>query len=100
MEIRWLDDAFADLDAVYSYIAADNPEAAGRVVSHIREAVRALGAMPERGRPGRISGTRELVIPRMAYIVPYRKRGNAIEILRVFHGAQEWPDSFEKEPRS
>jgi toxin ParE1/3/4 len=48
--------------------------------------------MPHRGRPGRWPGTRELVIPRTPYIVPYRVQGDLIEILRVFHGARRWPE--------
>jgi toxin ParE1/3/4 len=43
------------------------------------------------GRPGRVPGTREFVIARTPYVVPYRVRGDAIEILRVYHGARLWP---------
>ena len=43
------------------------------------------------GRPGRVEGTRELVVPDTPYLVPYRGRGHAVEILRVFHGARKWP---------
>jgi toxin ParE1/3/4 len=60
--------------------------------SAFRAEVRLLVELPHRGRPGRWPGTRELVIPRTPYIVPYRVRGDFIEILRVFHGARRWPD--------
>jgi toxin ParE1/3/4 len=43
------------------------------------------------GRPGRVSGTRELVIPGTPYIVPYRVRGGKLEILRILHATQRWP---------
>jgi toxin ParE1/3/4 len=46
------------------------------------------------GRPGRVPGTREFVIPRTPHIVPYRLQGESIQILRVYHGARRWPDSF------
>ena len=46
------------------------------------------------GRPGRVPGTRELVIPGTPYIVPYRVQGEAIQILRVYHSARRWPESF------
>jgi toxin ParE1/3/4 len=49
---------------------------------------------PQIGRPGRVSGTREFVITKTPYIVPYRVRNDALEILRVYHGARRWPDSF------
>ena len=92
MEVRWLDDALADVTEIYRYVAADDPRAAARVVQRIQAAVRLLAEMPYRGRPGRWPGTRELVIPRTPYIVPYRVQGDLIEILRVFHSARRWPD--------
>jgi toxin ParE1/3/4 len=92
MEVRWLDDALADVTEIYRFIAADDPRAATRVVARIQAAVRLLAAVPHRGRPGRWHGTRELVIPRTPYIVPYRVRADIIEILRVFHTARRWPE--------
>ena len=46
------------------------------------------------GRPGRVPGTRELVIPRTPFIVPYRLVGNAIHVLRIFDAARQWPETF------
>jgi toxin ParE1/3/4 len=92
MEVRWLDDALADVTEIYRYIAADDARAAARAVMRIQAAIRSLAGIPHRGRPGRWPGTRELVVPRTPYIVPYRVAGDAIEILRVFHGARRWPD--------
>ena len=91
MEVRWLEDSLADVAGIYRYIA-DDPKAAGRIVERIRAAVRLLADLPHRGRPGRWPGTRELIIPGTPYIVPYRVKGDLIEILRVFHGARPWPD--------
>ena len=45
-------------------------------------------------RPGRVPGTRELVIPRTPFVVPYRLKSDIIQILRVYHGAHRWPKSF------
>jgi toxin ParE1/3/4 len=92
MEIRWLDDALADIAQFHRYIATDNPRAAARVVERIQTAVRLLGDLPHSGRPGGWRGTRELVIPGTPYIVPYRAKGDLVEILRIFHGARGWPD--------
>ena len=59
--------------------------------SEPRPAVELLATHPASGRIGRVPGTRELVITGTPYIVPYRVRGDAVEILRVFHGARKWP---------
>ena len=89
--IRWLKRALASLDAEASFIALDNPAAAARVVEAIVSMVEMLAQHPALGRPGRVEGTRELVVPDTSYLVPYRVRGDAVEILRVFHGARKWP---------
>lgn len=91
----WSPEAIADLVALRTYIERDNPAAARRIALQIVQAVETLlPANPEMGRPGRVLGTRELVIVRTPFIVPYRVRGGAIEVLRVFHGARRWPDRF------
>ena len=86
---------FRRLDAIREYIAADDPAAAIRLIERIRAAVERLAASPEIGRPGRVTGTRELVIPGTPYIVPYRVGGEVVQIITVLHGAQRWPDRFE-----
>jgi toxin ParE1/3/4 len=91
----WSPEAIDDLAAVRTYIEQDNPGAAQRVVLRIIENVETLlSNNPEMGQPGRVPGTRELVIPRTPYIVPYRLVGNTLQILRIYHGARRWPDAF------
>jgi toxin ParE1/3/4 len=91
----WSPEAVADLAALRAYIAQGDPAAAQRVALHIvRNVATLLPNSPEMGRPGRIPGTRELVIPRTPYIVPYRLVGNTIQVLRVFHSARRWPEAF------
>jgi toxin ParE1/3/4 len=91
----WSPEAIADLSALRAYIAQDDPAAAQRVALHIiRNVETLLPSSPEMGRPGRVPGTRELVIPRTPYIVPYRLVGNTIQVLRVFHSARRWPEAF------
>jgi toxin ParE1/3/4 len=92
VRVRWLRAALANLEA--DYIAEDNPAAAGRLVQRIFRAVDLLAKNPAMGRPGRVSGTRELVVPDTPYIVPYRVRANALEILQVFHAARKWPNKL------
>jgi plasmid stabilization system protein ParE len=62
--------------------------------ARIRTCVEGLVQFPEMGRPGRIEGTRELVISSTPYIAAYRIVDEAVRILRVLHGAQQWPDSM------
>ena len=91
----WSPEVIADLIALRAYIEQDDPAAAQRVALHIvRNVETLLPNSPEMGRPGRVAGTRELVIPRTPYIVPYRLVGHTIQVLRVFHGARRWPDAF------
>jgi toxin ParE1/3/4 len=91
----WSFEALDDLAALRAYIEEDDPAAARRVTLHVTESVETLLAdHPEMGRPGRVPGTRELIIPQTPFIVPYRVRGGAIQILRVFHGARRWPEKF------
>ncbi len=91
----WSPEAIADLAALRAYIAQDDPAAAQRVaLLIIRNIETLLPNSPEIGRPGRVPGTRELVIPKTPYIVPYRVVGHTIQVLRVFHGARRWPEAF------
>jgi toxin ParE1/3/4 len=53
--------------------------------------VELLQSHPEMGRPGRLPGTRELVVPDTPYIIPYRVRRERLDLLAVFHGHQRWP---------
>ena len=90
MNILWSPEAVKDLTSLRAYIAADNPAAAQKVVLHIVHNIEQLLAdNPRLGRPGRVPGTRELVIP-----VPYRLQRNTIQILRIYHGSRRWPDSL------
>ncbi len=94
MKISWLWLSEADLNLVFDYIRKDNPDAALSVLEMIRGAVERLASFPEMGRPGRVAGTRELILPRLPYVIAYRVRGGGIEILRVLHAARRWPEDF------
>jgi toxin ParE1/3/4 len=94
MQVKWLRRALANLDEEAEYIAQDNPRIAAEFVVHLRKSAAMLADHPHIGRPGRVPGTRELVVTRFPYILPYRVRGNFVEVLRVFHSAREWPNRF------
>ena len=100
MKVRWTDPARTDLFGILDYIARDNPAAAERVERRLVNAVSSLAQQPRRGRPGRVEGTRELVIPRLPYIVIYRiverlllPTASEIAVMRVLHGARRWPSN-------
>jgi toxin ParE1/3/4 len=95
MNVIWSPEAIQDLISLRAYIEEESPAGALRIVLRILHDVEDLLAEnPHMGRPGRVPGTRELVIPRTPYIVPYRVQGEALQVLRVFHSARRWPDSF------
>nr|WP_290694781.1 type II toxin-antitoxin system RelE/ParE family toxin [Halomonas sp. UBA3074] len=91
MQIKWLRSAFNDLESIADYIALDNPTAALAMIDTIERMTDGLAEHPQRGRDGRLPGTRELVIPGTAYISVYRLKPDRVEILRVLHSAQNWP---------
>jgi toxin ParE1/3/4 len=91
MRIKWLRTALGNLNHHASYIAKYNPDAARRTVEQVQTAVSRLPRYPNMGRIGRVAGTRELIIGGSLWIIVYRVRADAVEIIRVLHGAQRWP---------
>jgi toxin ParE1/3/4 len=83
-----------DLEEIFDYILEENPVMAQVVLDRLRVAIVRLAEMPQMGRAGRVAGTRELVIPKTPFLIPYQVTGRTLEILRVYHGARQWPDSF------
>jgi addiction module RelE/StbE family toxin len=97
MKVRWTRLALEDLRHLHEYIAEDNPSAASRMVSRIQDAAERLKKHPQMGRPGRVQGTRELVIAGSPYIVVYILGDSEIQIVAVIHSAMRWPDTFRSE---
>lgn len=91
MRVRWLRKALKNLDDEANYIAQENPKAAAEMFAYVRGKVDALGDFPAIGRPGRVLGTRELVIDRYPLLVPYRVVGEEVHVLRVFHTSRNPP---------
>lgn len=94
MRVRWLRQALRNLDEEAAYIAADDPAAARLVLARVLDAVAMLEQQPGLGRPGRVPGTRELVVLKTRYVVPYRVHGDTVEILRVFHTSRRLPERW------
>jgi len=91
MRLRWTPAAADDLESIRDYLAQHLPSFAQSTILEIYQAILALRPNPYRGRTGREEGTRELVLPRLPYIVVYRIKENDVEILHIYHGAQHRP---------
>ena len=91
MRVDWLPAAERNRESQLAYIAERNPRAAIDMGDAIEAAVARLADHPEGARPGRVHGTRELVVTGTPYVVVYRVEPSAVLILRVLHGAQRWP---------
>jgi toxin ParE1/3/4 len=89
MEVRWSTLAVEDLERIFRHIEKDNPSAAHDIVKTIYEGCAELRNFPHRGRPGRMSGRRELVFS--PYIAVYQVKERTVEISRIYHGARDWP---------
>ena len=94
MTVVWAPRAVRHLQELRAYIARDSPAAAGRVATLLLAGVDRLAEHPDLGRPGRVTGTRELIVPDTPFLVPYRVRGDRIEIIAVFHGRRQWPKAL------
>ncbi|HUD15595.1 MAG TPA: type II toxin-antitoxin system RelE/ParE family toxin [Terracidiphilus sp.] len=91
MRVRWTPASADDLEEIADYLTLHFPSFRQKALREIWEAIAALRSLPYRGRIGRDAGTRELVMAGLPYIVVYRIKGDAVEILHIFHGAQERP---------
>jgi toxin ParE1/3/4 len=96
LKIRWLKTAEKTRFAQLDYTAKENPSVAERLDEDIDRQIDRLADNPGVGRDGRVSGTREMVIARTPYIAVYRVKARRVEILRILHGAQQWPKQTKK----
>lgn len=94
MNVVWTSRALEDLEAIRRYIETDDARAAMRVVVRILRLTSQLEFTAFIGRPGRVSGTRELVMVEVPYIVAYRVTAGVLEVLRVLHTSRRWPRRF------
>lgn len=94
MRIRWTQPALREVSKILDYVAERDTRAAAALAETIQKRVDLLRDHPAFGRPGRVAGTRELVISGLPYIVAYRISGADIEVLAIRHTARKWPDSL------
>ncbi len=90
MRIRWTVPAADDLQNIKDYLQRNHPHFSEPTVRAIYQRVRLLKTLPNQGRPGHRSGTRELALAPLPYVVVYSVKADAVEILHIYHGAQDW----------
>jgi toxin ParE1/3/4 len=91
VSVVWSPRAIDHRTHLRAFIARDNPRTANRIAATLLEAAERLAELPGLGRPGRVAGTRELLVPGTPYIVPYRLRGDRLEVIAVCHTSRKWP---------
>ena len=90
MRLQWTRNAISDRRIIIRDIASDDPAAARRMNTLLKNAARSLLKFPMKGRGGRVEGTRELVA-HQNYLLIYTVDGNTVLILSVLHAAQQYP---------
>ena len=91
MQLKWTEEAAADLEHIADYLFEHAPEQAPDIIRSIYNLPASLLTFPLRGRQGRKQGTRELVLPSLPYVVIYAVAGDVVYVVRILHGAQKWP---------
>ena len=91
MQLRWSPAAAEDFLRIIEYIRQENPAAAQRIAKTVYDSAGSLKSFPNKGRAGRVEGTRELPLPPLPFVVVYRVLKDSVEIANVVHGAQKWP---------
>jgi toxin ParE1/3/4 len=94
MRVRWLKSAIKNLDAEADYIAQENLKAAAEMFVYVKNKVGSFSEFSSTGRPGRVPSTRELVVDRYSFVVPYRVVGDELHVLRVFHTRRKLPKTW------
>ena len=89
MRLRWTSIAANDLEDIYDYLSERHPSFTKSTIQLLCDAVRSLRRFPDRGRPGEAPGTRELILSPLPYIIVYRVTPEIVEVIRIFHGAQD-----------
>ena len=91
MRLRWTEPALSDIERIYAWHASNSEQGAVKLINRLRDSAESLATLPMQGRPGRIRGTRELVVSGSDYLILYQLTEDAVELLRVIHTRQQWP---------
>jgi toxin ParE1/3/4 len=94
MKVVWSATALRVFERLIAYIAARNPDTAARIAALIDRTARELGAL-QIGRHGRVAGTYEKIVSGLPYVMAYAiapsPAADGVVILRIIHGARNWP---------
>ena len=90
----WSAASVRDLHDVVDYIHGESARGTVIIRRRFLDTVQRIGQMLYSGRTGRVEGTREAVVPLAPYIVVHQVSSQAVEILGIWHGARQWPESF------
>ncbi|MEA1651590.1 type II toxin-antitoxin system RelE/ParE family toxin [Nitrospirillum sp. BR 11164] len=96
MKVRWTRPATRNLVDIHDYLSQFNSTAALKLVKSLRAQAQGLGSHPQKGRQGRVNGTRELVISGTDFIIAYQITENSVDILAVRHAARDWPARLDR----
>jgi len=91
MRVRWTCEALRDLDEALAYIAEEDQDTARDMAVAVKAAAKSLARLPNRGRPGFVEGTRELLVPNLPYFFVFWVQEEQVEILRFMHFLRKWP---------
>ena len=89
VQVTWTPPSQTDLAEIRAYISEADPHAANKMIVRVVFAGNALEELPNRGRPTALADVRELVVSDTPYLLVYRVHQDIVQILRVWHGAQD-----------
>jgi toxin ParE1/3/4 len=98
MDIVWRRQAERDLEHAFDFILQHNPRAARHLSDRIERRIEQLRGHPYMGRPGRVPGTRELIVAGTPYVVAYRATASQVDVLAILHAARRWPATIGSSP--
>lgn len=91
MRIRWTAGAIRQLESIHAFYAKVAPDAAAKLFVKIEAGTKRLSEFPESGRLSADGRFREVIVPGCDFIIGYRIRVHAVEIIRVYHSKRLMP---------
>lgn len=92
--VRLLDDAVTDLDGIQAWgVQMFGAMHALAFAERLLERLALIETQPGMGRAGRVPETREWPLDGTPFLVVYRERQDSVDVLRILHGARQWPEA-------